>query len=201
MDAMDHNDELLARLADDVKTWFPQLVMRYQDQLYIFARRLTGNGQEAEDIVQDALLGAYITLLQYPSARIRMLNVRPWLYKLTLNVFRNSKRGQRLLLTPLETDEEEHPILALSIADEELPEALVERSEQRQRLEQLLHELPEHYRVVIACYYFSQFSYQEIADLLEQPIGTIKSRMHRGLLLLQQRMQEEATQRRTGYGR
>jgi hypothetical protein len=60
------------------------ILSHHQDRLYAFAFRLAESSQDAEDVVQEALLGAYVTLLHYPTARIRMLKLRAWLYKITL---------------------------------------------------------------------------------------------------------------------
>ncbi|HJT56661.1 MAG TPA: sigma factor, partial [Ktedonobacteraceae bacterium] len=83
---MDNEQTLMACLAQDLDHFFWELARRYQDQLYAFAFHLSGSAQDAEDIVQEALMGTYITLSHYPGERIRTLKLRPWLYKLTLNV-------------------------------------------------------------------------------------------------------------------
>src|ERR1035441_8824245 len=95
-----HDDEqaLLKLLATSLDSTFRQLVLCYQDRLYTFALRLTGSAQDAEDTVQEALFGAYIALSHYTPERIHALKLRGWLYKLTLNVFRNCKRGVRPLM-------------------------------------------------------------------------------------------------------
>jgi RNA polymerase sigma-70 factor, ECF subfamily len=186
---MDTNgSELLELLAADLDSSFIQLVLRYQQMLYAFALRLCGDLQDAEDIVQEVLLGAYISLTHYEPERIRALKLRAWLYKLTLNVFRNRKRRLLLQVVPNDLFEEE-TALKLLTDENERPEALYEQAESLQELAEMLNALPEHHRVVIICYYFEEFSYQEIATLLDQPLGTIKSRLHRGIQILRQKSQ------------
>jgi RNA polymerase sigma-70 factor (ECF subfamily) len=87
------------------------------------------------------------------------------------------------------------------IADrtEEQPEMLFERLESQQELEQLLMQLPERYRVGITCYYFEHLSYQEIAELLDQPIGTVKSSIFRGIRLLRMLLQNDSNQEGSEY--
>ncbi len=195
---MHYEDSKLPELlALDLDTYFKQLALQYQDVLYTFALRLTGRAQDAEDIVQEALLGAYLTLAHYPVERIRTLNLRGWLYKLTLNVFRNSKRGSRLLIMPLDLDDESQA-LAMQDAEEERPEVLFEGAERLRELAALVGNLPEHYRLVVTCYYFEELTYPEIAELLDQPLGTVKSRMHRAVRMLRQRMQQQ--ERNSTYG-
>lgn len=195
----DDETPLAELLVTDLRRNFSQLVLHYQDQLYSFAYRLTGSTPDAEDIVQEALLGAYVTLGQYPAARIRTLRLRPWLYKITLNVFRNSKRGVRLLLTPLDAYEGGEA-QDLTAAEEERPDALYEALESWQELEKRLFALPERYRLVVICYYCQELSYQEIADLLDQPLGTVQSRLHRGRQILRQTVNQHHQKGMSNYG-
>src|SRR5215813_13110346 len=177
---MDDEEMLAALLAEDLEGYFGRLVMQYQDRLYAFAFRLAESSQDAEDVVQEALLGAYMTLLHYPTARIRLLKLRAWLYKITLNAFRNQKRGARVLSVPLDVSEGSQ-VLDVQGNDEDEPERFFEVVERRQGVAELLHTLPEQYRVVVTCSYFEELSYQEIAELLDLPLGTVKSRLHRGI--------------------
>ncbi len=184
----DQEAALREALVCDLNGAFRRLVLSYQDQLYTFSWRLTGSGSDAQDLVQDALLGAYVTLSQYPPARIRTLKLKSWLYKVLLNVFRNTTRGAHLLMIPLVLDDEvEQMALLADIHDG--PELLYEKKEQRAELERALAHLPDYYRLIVNCYYFEGFSYQEIADLLDQPLGTVKSRLNRGLKLLRSYLQ------------
>ncbi|GCE22888.1 hypothetical protein KDK_66880 [Dictyobacter kobayashii] len=167
-------------LATDLHLHFQQMVLSYQHRLYTFAYRLSGSQQNAEDIVQEAFISAYVTLENYPPERIRTLKLQAWLYRVTLNVYTHSLRGSRLHVVPLDMEAEG---AALEIEDrmEEQPEMLFEHIEQQQELACLLAQLPERYRITITCYYFEHLSYQEIADLLDQPIGTVKSSISRGI--------------------
>jgi RNA polymerase sigma-70 factor (ECF subfamily) len=175
--------ELLTLLATDLRRYFAELVVRYQARLYVFARRLTNSAHDAEDIVQEAFVGAYVSLENYPSERIRALKLQAWLYKITLNVYYHSTRSTRLHLVSLDLSEEGQA-LAIEEDESERPEALFARKELQQELEALLAQLPQRYRVALTCYFFEQLTYQQVADLLEQPVGTVKSTVSRGLRLL-----------------
>ncbi|HEY7418420.1 MAG TPA: RNA polymerase sigma factor [Ktedonobacteraceae bacterium] len=182
-------NELPLLLATNLYHYYPDLVLSYQHRLYTFAYRLTGNAQDAEDIVQEAFVGAYVSLEHYPPQRIRLLKLRSWLYRVTLNVFSHHARGFRLHLVPFNLSEEDQ-VLAIEDNEYERPEALFEQYERLQELERMVAALPERYRVAITCYYFEHMSYQEIADLLDQPVGTVKSTVSRGIRLLRNMLKE-----------
>ncbi len=192
--------ELLKLLAINLKQHFRQVVLLYQDSLFSFIARLTANDQEAEDIVQEGLLGAYVTLSHYPLERVQALKLRPWLYKIILNVWRNRRRGLRPHIIPLDGAISD----VISVSEEEQPDALYELEERAQELSQHIASLPEQYRVVIVCYFFEALTYQDISDLLDVPIGTVKSRLHRGIQMLRQQLrpgsQERAESRRLAEG-
>lgn len=189
---------LLEALIENLKDAFIQLVLCYQSRLYGFAVNLTGNTHEAEDIVQEALLGAYVTLRQYSAARIRELRLQAWLYKLTLNIFRNSRRRLQVASVPLDLSEGS----AVAELYEDGEGGLEIFYENEERLEEIIHliqQLPDYYRIVIVCYYFEEMSQQEIAVLLDQPLGTVKSRLHRGLQTLRRQVRLQEEKERIGY--
>ncbi len=172
--------DLCQLLADDLSRYFDLMVTRFQQRLMAFAFRLTGSRPEAEDILQEAFLGAFVTLEHFPPDRIRALHLQAWLYKITLHAYHHQHRGARVQLIPL-AEGEDAPEIRLEDATEDQPEQFIERIEQQQELLALLAELPDRYRIALTCYYFEHLSYHEIADLLDQPLGTVKSAIHRGL--------------------
>ncbi len=180
-----HDDDLSALLAVDLHTHFRSVVEVYQYRLYVFALRLTGQAQEAEDIVQEAFFHAYMSLKKYPAWRVQTLKLQAWLYKITLHVFGHHARGSRLHLVPFSQD---GSVLDIEDSEAEQPEVLLENQERLQELEALVTSLPERYRIAITCFYFEQFSYREIADLLDQPLGTVKTTIYRGIRLLRSMM-------------
>jgi RNA polymerase sigma-70 factor (ECF subfamily) len=183
------DQKLAAALAADVDGHFERLVTTYQDRLYAFALRLTGSLPDAEEIAQDAFVRAYQALRRYPADRLRTLSLRPWLYQIALNVFRNRVRGRQLQLVPLAQDG----------AGQELepqdnrtprPDVAVERAEFRDRLSARVQALPERYRVAVVLRHVQGLGYGEIATILKQPIGTVKANVHRGLRLLREALDE-----------
>jgi RNA polymerase sigma-70 factor (ECF subfamily) len=180
-----HEHELPAALAVDLDGNFMRLVEVYQDRLYAFALRLSGNPEDAEEIIVDALVRAYQALGQYASERIQALALRPWLYQITLNVFRNRIRGRRLRIVSRHLTDE---TAAMNVeADEtERPDAVLERAELRQTLATLIADLPERERVVVVLRHVQGFGYHEIATCLRQPVGTVKANVHRGIRRLRE---------------
>jgi RNA polymerase sigma-70 factor (ECF subfamily) len=190
-----HDQDLPETLATDLEGNFEQLVFTYQDRLYAFALRLSGSPQDAEEIVQDALVRAYEALRSYAAQRVRDMALRPWLYQITINVFRNRVRGRHLQLVPLIQEDQ---ALAVDPADDPQarPHALLEQGELQHRLGAILAALPERYRVVVVLRHIQGLAYGEIAAVLEQPIGTVKANVHRGLRLLREALDksEDAAQ-------
>jgi len=177
---MDQDEEdLLSLLATDLDRHFRQLVILYQQRLFSFALRLVGSPQDAEDIIQETFLRSYHALKSYPVLKVRALRIRPWLYTITLNIFRNRQRKPEHQSIPLNTSEES---LLLEIEDPSCgPDEEAYWHEMRRELEIQLATLSERYRVAVTLYYFEDLSYSEIAELLNQPIGTVKAHVHRAL--------------------
>ncbi len=194
-------DESLATdLATDLDGCFETLVQAYQARLYGFAVRLMNNPRDAEEAAQDAFIRAYRALCGYPPERIRELALKPWLYRIALNVCRNRLRGRRLAQVSLESaragDDEE----GLDPPDdgERQPEAIFDRMEESARLADLVAALPERYRVPVVLRFVQELSYQEIAEVLGQPVGTAKANVHRGIGRLRAAMVELESQERDG---
>ncbi len=183
-------NELPDLLATNLRGYFELLVLRYASQLYAFALRWIGNPTDAEDIVQGAFERAFITLDNYPAPLIRTLNLRPWLYKVTLNVSRNYISRTKLNTVSLELVED----VDLLEQDEDWhrqPELVVECAERRRELEALVATLAPCYRDAISLCFFGDLSYQETANVLNKSIGTIKFYVHRGIVLLRKRQESQ----------
>jgi RNA polymerase sigma-70 factor (ECF subfamily) len=175
-----HEHDLSVALALDLDGNFECLVLTFQNRLYAFALHMLGNPHDAEEIVADAFVRAYQALGRYPPERIRVLALRPWLYQITRNVFRNRVRGRRLQLVQLDQPGEE---IGLTRADNtaEQPDTLAQRAELREALAAHVAVLPERERVVVVLRHVQGLGYGEIASLLNQPVGTVKSNVHRDI--------------------
>ena len=180
------DDETLTRgLAADLDGTFEALVRAYQDRLYAFGLRLTGSPRDAEEIAQDTFVRAYRALARYPAARVETLKLRAWLFQVTVNVARNRARARRPSEIPLVSEDGSHDALADRAADEsEQPDQVAERHDEQDQVAAVVATLPERYRAAVVLRHIQGLSYQEIAAVLGQPAGTVKSNVHRGVAYL-----------------
>jgi RNA polymerase sigma-70 factor, ECF subfamily len=185
---------LCSRLAVDIDGGLEALVLAYQNRIYRFALRFCANAQDAEEITQDAFVRAYNALKTYAPERITAMALRPWLYRITINVARNRTRRKVL---PIADDvagdltgDVDETSAALTIAPAGEPDVMAERSQDRQRLAVALAALPGRYREAIILRYIEDLSYEDAAAALGRPAGTIKSDVHRGLARLRAIMGE-----------
>jgi RNA polymerase sigma-70 factor, ECF subfamily len=192
-----HDQDLPAALAADVDGNFEHLVLAFQDRLYAFALRLTGSPQDAEEITQDAFVRAYRALIKYPAARLQTLNLRPWLYQITLNVCRNRARQRQPQLVALDRGNDEGD-WDLTDDNELRPDTALEQAEVKTALDALVAGLPKRYRLAVVLRHIQGLGYREMAVVLKQPVGTIKANVHRGVRMLRQALDERE---RTGHPR
>jgi len=143
------------------------------EQLYNFAHWLSKNREEAEDLVQETYAKALRGFSSYQPGT----NFRAWMYRILRNTFLTSRTGLKATLTvPLETDED-GPVVV--VTDSQTPESILLDRSNQQVLQDALQELPLHYREVLLLCEVEEMSYQEIADTLGIPSGTVMSRLSR----------------------
>jgi RNA polymerase sigma-70 factor (ECF subfamily) len=182
--------ELATALAKNLDGSFERLVRIYQNPLYSFALRLSHNTHDAEDIAQEAFVRAYQALKSYSRDRIEVMILKPWLYKITLNVFRNRLRGRHLQLVSLNKTDDDSPVEPQD-DESQRPESIFETTESRNQLDALVTRLPEKYRVAVILRYVEGLDYAKLAAVLGQPIGTVKSNVHRGIQLLRKSVSKQ----------
>ncbi|MGZ6286112.1 MAG: RNA polymerase sigma factor [Ktedonobacterales bacterium] len=177
-------DDMRIMLIGDLDASFERMVQSYQHRLYGFALRLSGNPQDAEEIAQDAFVRAYRALPGYSAEQRSTLAIRPWLYQIALNVYRNRVRRHTLRQIPLDPgdddDDRGSPAYQIESDRRERPDIAAEAREDRRELAALLAALPEHLRVAVILRHVEGMGYDEIAVLLAQPVGTVKAHVHRG---------------------
>ena len=141
-------------------------------RLYNFAHWLTQDRDEAEDLVQETYLKALKGFASFQQGT----NFRAWMYKILRNTFLTSRTGLKTSMTvPL--DDEENPPAEPAVT--ETPESLLLARVNQQGIENALEELPVNFREIILLCDVEEMSYQEIADTLAIPIGTVMSRLSR----------------------
>jgi RNA polymerase sigma-70 factor, ECF subfamily len=149
---------------------FEELAMPLFDQLYNFARWLTQDTAEAEDLVQETYAKA---LRGFGSFQLGT-NFRAWMYRILRNSFLSSRAGLKVNV-PLDAEEQEG-ILQTETAT---PESLLLAQANREMVQQALSELPVHFREILLLCEVEEMSYQEIAETLAIPTGTVMSRLFR----------------------
>ena len=163
---------------------FERVVDDYQRRLYGFALRMTGNREDAEEIVQDAFVRAFRALGKMSEEQRAELRLQPWLYTITLNVTRNRLRSKRPTSVALDSLADPDALLNETQEGPEQPEQVVERGTDVELVEQALLQLPMHLRAAATLRFIEGRSHPEIAEILDQPIGTVKSHVHRAVRIL-----------------
>ena len=147
--------------------------------------RMTGNREDAEEIVQDAFVRAFRALGKMSEEQRAELRLQPWLYTITLNVTRNRLRSKRPTNVALDSLADPDALLNETQEGPEQPEQVVERGTDVELVEQALLQLPYAFAVPQQTLRFIEGrSHPEIAEILDQPIGTVKSHVHRAVRIL-----------------
>ena len=155
------------------------------NQLYNFAHWLAQNREEAEDLVQET----YVKALRGFDSFQQGTNFRAWMYRILRNTFLTSRTGAKASMTiPLEV--EEGPVVEAT-TDASTPEAILIDRNHQELLQAALEELPLHQREIVLLCEVEEMSYQEIADTLSVPIGTVMSRLSRARAALRARVQKK----------
>lgn len=145
---------------------------------------MTGNREDAEEIVQDAFVRAYRALGKMSHEQRAELRLQPWLYTITLNVTRNRLRSKRPSNVALDALADPDALLRESNEGPPQPETIVEQNTEIALVERALLQLPMHLRAAATLRFIEGRSHPEIAEILNQPIGTVKSHVHRAVRIL-----------------
>ena len=160
---------------EGVERVFERMVHEHQDRLFALGFALTGNRHDAEEVAQDTLLRAYRALVTYSPDRIRQLKQKPWLHRIAVNVARNRYRGLRPRLVELNGSEQDAA---------PGPESRAMHRAELDDVAASLAALPHRYREAVVLRFVEDLPYADVAEALGQPIGTVKSKVHRALKIL-----------------
>lgn len=179
-----------ANSIEDIKKEFEELALPYMDSFYSAALRMTRDETEAEDLLQDAYLRAYRFFDKFEKGT----NFRAWLFKIIRNVYINKYRKE--LKFPQMMDVSDAEAIG-SLSETDTPESQIFDKLLDDDITKALDILPEDFRITLIMSDLEGLSYKEIAEILECPIGTVMSRLHRGRKLLRKNLTEYA--KNNGY--
>jgi RNA polymerase sigma-70 factor, ECF subfamily len=189
--AMDTPDDSV-----DKRRLFEEQALPYMDQLYAAAMRLTRNPTDAADLVQETYVKAFQAFEQFTQGT----NLKAWLYRIQTNTFINQyRKNQR---NPYQGTIDDLEDWQLGGA-ESVTQSMTTRSAEAEALDHLpdsavkdaLQSIPEDFRMAVYFADVEGFSYQEIADIMKTPVGTVMSRLHRGRRMLRERLADYARER------
>ncbi len=177
-------------MADQAR--FAEQAMEYMPSLYAAALRMTRNPADAEDLVQETFLKAYRAFAGFEQGT----NLKAWLYRILTNTFINAYRAKKRRPEQADVDDVEDLYLYHRLGG--LEAAAAGRSAEEEVLDRFtddevkhaLESLPEQFRLAVLLADVEGFSYKEIAEILDVPIGTVMSRLHRGRRALQKALFE-----------
>ena len=183
---------------DELRRLFAEQAIPFMDQLYAAAMRMTRNPADAGDLVQETYTKAFAAFAGFEQGT----NLKAWLYRILTNTYINGyRKNQR---TPHQGAIDELEDWQLGSA-ESLTQGRTTRSAEAEAIDHLpdsdvkeaLQSIPEDFRLAVYLADVEGFSYQEIADIMKTPVGTVMSRLHRGRRLLRERLADYARER--GY--
>lgn len=170
------DEALISRFRDGDRAAFAELMRRYEDRVYSVACRMLGRGEDARDVTQDAFMSAFRNLERFRGdARFST-----WLHRIAVNACYDHMRKR----TPLLTDDG-------SLPEPDAAPDHAERAATAVDVERALLGVPVEFRAVLVLHDVQDLSLEDVADVLSLPLGTVKSRLHRGRVALGQALPRE----------
>jgi RNA polymerase sigma-70 factor (ECF subfamily) len=177
------------------RTQFEEQALPFMDQLYGAAMRMTRNPQDAADLVQDTFVKAFAAWSRFTQGT----NLKAWLYRILTNTYINGYRKKQREPYQSAIDDLED----WQLGGAESTTSSTHRSAEAEAIDHMpssavkdaLQELKEDFRMVVYLADVEGFAYQEIADIMQTPIGTVMSRLHRGRKLLREKLKDYAAER------
>src|SRR4051812_46313308 len=170
---------------------FEQAAMVHMDSLYATGLRMTRNPGDADDLVQDTMLAAFRFFNKFEPGT----NCKAWLFKILTNTFINKyrKRVREREVRDIIDQDETPSLMSEDVAEASRdPEGTIISALLSDDVKQALDSIPYDYRMAVVLCDLEEFSYKEIADIMDCPVGTVMSRLHRGRRLLQKSLREYA---------
>lgn len=184
----DDDQRLIAECLQGRTEAFGELVRRYQNRLYNSVYRFVGNADDAHDVVQDAFLSAYQSLAAFKGGA----QFFTWMYRIAVNTAITLKRRRKVVLRLHAAGPDGEPAMEPADRSESArPEYAAEMAEEEKKVHEALARLTEEHRAVVIMKDLDGMKYEEIAEVLDVPVGTIRSRIHRARTELRQFLESE----------
>jgi len=185
--AEDTDKELVKRVQRGDQAAFDLLFVRYQSKVVNIIARYVSDPEESLDVAQEAFIKAYRALPRFRGES----QFYTWLYRIAINTAKNHlvARSRRPPSADVDVDETEYRDDAGALREGETPEAALARDQLEARIEQALDDLPEDLKSALTLREFDGLSYEQIAEIMDCPVGTVRSRIFRAREFVDQRMQ------------
>ncbi len=172
------DEQLMASLQNGDEDAVNTLIKRYEKELYNYLVRFMNQPNLAEEAFQETFLQVYLSADSFDSSR----RFKPWLYTIATNkardILRSQSRRPAVNLSIAQENEDFSSLWENLMADNETPVDILERQQTRELVRQVVAQMPENLRQILVLSYFKHMPYKEIADMLNIPLGTVKSRLH-----------------------
>ena len=175
----------------DSRSEFESLALGHIDSLFACGLRMTRDPRDSEDLVQDTLLAAYRFFDKFEPGT----NIKAWLFKILTNTFINKyrKRVREREVREFVEQDETPSLMSEDVAEKSRdPETAIVGALLSDDVKRALDAVPYDYRLAVVLCDLEEFTYKEIADIMDCPVGTVMSRLHRGRRLLQKQLREYA---------
>ncbi len=181
--------ELISRAKAGEEKAFRALLRKYQGSVFSICLRMVRDREQASDLAQDVFIKIFSMLDRYDSSYA----FSSWLFKITSNLCIDHLRKRRIETYPMDApmDGSDGEYARQYESPGPTPETQMIRKEQMDTLEKAVEALPQHYRMIILLRHQENLSYDEIAETLDIPLGTVKARIHRAREMLKDRLRKE----------
>jgi RNA polymerase sigma-70 factor (ECF subfamily) len=172
------DEELFAAARKGDEHAFAQLMQRYERPLYNFLLKFVGKPGMAEDVFQDTFLQVYQSSGTFEEGRL----FRPWLYTIAANkardALRSRSRKRTVQITSSSDEVDASQLWDALLQDTTSPLDVLDQTQEAQRVRNTVAKMPDTLREILVLAYFKHLSYKELAEVLDIPLGTVKSRLH-----------------------
>ncbi|MFJ5763158.1 RNA polymerase sigma factor [Neobacillus sp. NPDC093182] len=181
---MEEESQWIEEVLSGNKQAYAQIINKYKNPLYATILRMTGNQQDAADLVQEAFIKIYHQLGKFDGKG----SFSSWIYRVAINHCMDEFRKKRYKMERVEIKEKD-------IMDSHHPEVIFLKNEKNRQLEKLIAGLPEEERMILLLRYVNELSYNEIGGLMSLPLSTVRNKLHRA----KKRLRETIKGEKGGY--